>query len=165
MYKLSVYIYLNHVPFDARQKSYEFKSLVKFGSFQKKFKIPRLGLFLENHSKSNFSIRIPLYANLGFHKKMLFSQICSNGHMRAKWVPRASERASRASEPGAVIAIQANQANQKWSLYTKQTNQANQAWSERAKRASRVSDSSAIFANQAKRSLRRSSKPSKLSIV
>ena len=82
-----------------------------------------VGLFLENHSKSNFSIRIPLYANLGFHKKMLFSQICSNGHMRAKRVPRASERASRACEPGA------------------------------------------IFANQAKRSLRKSSKPSKLSIV
>ena len=115
-------------------------------------KSPYVGLFLENHTKSNFSIRIPLYANLGFHKKMSFLQICSNGHMRAKWVPRASERASRASEPGAVIAIQANQANQKWSLYTKQTNQANQAWSERAKRASRVSDPSAIFANQAKQS-------------
>ena len=39
MYKLSVYIYLNRVPFDASQKSYEFKSLVKFGSSQKKFKI------------------------------------------------------------------------------------------------------------------------------
>ena len=116
---LSIYIYSNHVPFDASQKSYEFKSLVKFGSSQKKIKIPRLGLFLENHSKSNFSIRIPLYANLGFHKKMLFSQICSNGHMRAKRVPRAS----RACEPGT------------------------------------------IFANQAKRSLRKSSKPSKLSIV
>ena len=91
MYKLSVYIYLNHVPFDARQKSYEFKSLVKFGSSQKNFKIRMLGLFLENHSKSNFLIRIPLYANLGFHKKMPFLQICSDGHMRAKQVPRASE--------------------------------------------------------------------------
>ena len=110
MYKLSVYIYLNHVPFDARQKSYEFKSLVKFGSSQKNFKIPLLGLFLENHSKSNFSIRIPLYANLGFHKKMSFLQICSNGHMRAKRAPRGSERASRASEPSAVLANQANQA-------------------------------------------------------
>ncbi|SVD01166.1 uncharacterized protein METZ01_LOCUS354020, partial [marine metagenome] len=28
MYKLSIYIYSNRVPFDARQKSYEFKSLV-----------------------------------------------------------------------------------------------------------------------------------------
>ena len=81
MYKLSVYIYLNHVAFDARQKSYEFKSLVKFGSSQKKIKISRLGLFFENHSKSNFSIRIPLYANLSFRKKMLFFQISSNGHM------------------------------------------------------------------------------------
>ena len=40
MYKLSIGIYLNHVPFDARQKSYEFKSSVNFGSFQKNFKIP-----------------------------------------------------------------------------------------------------------------------------
>ena len=70
MFKLTIYIYSNRVRFDARQKSYEFKSLVKFGSSQKNFKIPRLGLFLENHSKSNFSIRIPLYANLGFRKKM-----------------------------------------------------------------------------------------------
>ena len=101
-------------------------------------------LFLENHTKSNFSIRIPLYANLGFHKKMLFSQICSNGHMRAKRVPRANERASRASEPSSVPANQANQENQEWSLwaskssvvYAKQANQLNQAWSERAKRAS-----------------------------
>ena len=123
MYKLSVCIYLTHVLFDARQKSYEFKSLVKFGSYQKNSKSPFVGLFLENHTVSNFPIRIPLYANLDFHKKMLFSQICSNGHMRAKRVPRASERASRACEPGA------------------------------------------IFANQAKRSLRKSSKPSKLSIV
>ena len=29
MYKLRVYIYLNHVPFDARQKSYGIKNLVK----------------------------------------------------------------------------------------------------------------------------------------
>ena len=87
MYKLSVYIYLNHVPFDARQKSYEFKSLVKFGSFQKKFKIPIEKRLLVNHAKSNFSIRIPLYANLSFHKKMIFFQICSDGYMRA----RASE--------------------------------------------------------------------------
>ena len=88
MYKLSIYIYSNHVPFDARQKSYEFKSLVKFGSSQKKIKIRLIGLFLENHTKSNISIRIPLYANLGFHKKMLFSQICANGYMQ---VPRARE--------------------------------------------------------------------------
>ena len=81
MYKLSIYIYSNHVPFDASQKSYEFKSLVKFGSSQKKIKIPLLGLFLETHTKSNFSIRIPLYANLSFRKKMLFFQISSNGHM------------------------------------------------------------------------------------
>ena len=87
MYKLRVYIYLNHVPFDARQKSYELKSLVKFGSSQKQIKIPLLGLFLENQTKSNFSIRIPLYANLGFYKKMLFSQICANGYMRAKQIP------------------------------------------------------------------------------
>ena len=84
MYKLSVYIYLNHVPFDARQKSYEFKSLVKFGSSQKKFKIPFVKRLSVNHAKSNFSIRIPLYANLSFRKKMLFFQISSNGHMWAK---------------------------------------------------------------------------------
>ena len=40
MYKLSIYIYSNHVPFDARQKSYEFKSSVNFGTSQKNFKIP-----------------------------------------------------------------------------------------------------------------------------
>ena len=40
MYKLSICIYLNHVPFDACQKSYEFKSSVKFGTSKKKFKIP-----------------------------------------------------------------------------------------------------------------------------
>ena len=109
----------------------------KFGSFQKKIKIPRLGLFFENHSKSNFSIRIPLYANLDFYQKMSFLQICSNGDMRSKRAPRASERASRASEPsfvsesGAVFANQANQANQPWSL--------------RAKRFSRVSEPSAVY--------------------
>ena len=42
MYKLRVYIYLNHVPFDASQKSYEFKSLVKFGASQRKIKIRTL---------------------------------------------------------------------------------------------------------------------------
>ena len=31
MYKLGVYIYLNHVPFDSRQKSYGFKILAKLG--------------------------------------------------------------------------------------------------------------------------------------
>ena len=102
MYKLSVCIYLNRVPFDARQKSYEFKSLVNFGSSQKKIKIPPIGWFLENHPKSNFPKRIPFNANLGFHKKMSFLQICSNGHMRAKRVPRASESS----------AVYANQANQ-----------------------------------------------------
>ena len=40
MYKLRIYIYSNHVPFDARQKSYEFKSLINFGTSQKNFKIP-----------------------------------------------------------------------------------------------------------------------------
>ena len=97
MYKLTIHIYSNHVPFDASQKFYEFKSLSKFGSFPKKIKILLIGLFLENHTKSNFSIRIPLYANLGFHKKMLFSQICSNGHMRAKRAARASELRQRVS--------------------------------------------------------------------
>ena len=76
---------------------------------KKNSKSPNVGLFLENHTKSNFSIRIPLYANLRFHKKMLFSQISSDGHMQVKRVPRAS----RASVPGAVLA---NQANQEWSL-------------------------------------------------
>ena len=55
MYKLSVYIYLNHVPFDARQKSYEFKSLVNFGTSKKNSKSPQVGRFYENHAKSNFS--------------------------------------------------------------------------------------------------------------
>ena len=40
MYKLSVCIYLNHVPYDLSQKSYEFKSSVNFGISEKKFKIP-----------------------------------------------------------------------------------------------------------------------------
>ena len=75
-------------------------------------KSPYVGPFSPNHTKSNFSIRIPLYANLGFQKKMLFSQIRSNGHMRAKRLQRASKRASRASEPVAVFANHANQANQ-----------------------------------------------------
>ena len=136
MYKLRVYIFSNHVPCDASQKSNELKVWLNLGLSKKK-KSQYVGLFLENHTKSNFSIRIPLYANLDFHKKMLFFQICSDGHMRVKRVPRASEssavyvnqaslanwawseRASRASEPGAVFA-----------------NQANQAWSELAKRAS-----------------------------
>ena len=40
MYKLSVCIYLNHVPYDLSQKSYEFKSSVNFGTSEKNFKIP-----------------------------------------------------------------------------------------------------------------------------
>ena len=52
MYKLRVYIYINHVPFDARQNSYEFKSLINFGTSPKNFKIPNVGRFFENHAKS-----------------------------------------------------------------------------------------------------------------
>ena len=37
--KLSVCIYLNRVPFGARHKSYDFKSLVKLGSQRPNFKI------------------------------------------------------------------------------------------------------------------------------
>ena len=58
MYKLSVYIHMNHVPFDARQKSYEFKSLVKFGSSEKKFKIPFVKRLSVNHAKSIFHSKI-----------------------------------------------------------------------------------------------------------
>ena len=39
MYKLSIYIYSNHVPFDASQKSYGFKSLVKLEGSRAIFKI------------------------------------------------------------------------------------------------------------------------------
>ena len=39
MYKLSVYIYLNRVPFNARQKCYGFKSLVKLEGSRVIFKI------------------------------------------------------------------------------------------------------------------------------
>ena len=137
MYKLTIYIYSNHVPFDEVKSLMSLKVWANLGLSKKNSKSSYVGLFLENHTKSNFSIRIPLYANLGFHKKMSFLQICSNGHMRAKRAPRASERASRASEPsfvsesGAVFANQANQANQPWSL--------------RAKRFSRVSEPSAVY--------------------
>ena len=131
-------------------------------------KSPYVGLFLVNRAKSNFSIRIPLYANLGFHKKMLFSQICSNGHMRAKRAARASEwawcsprksskpsKASRASEPGAVFANQVNQANQSWSVRAKQASRgkyslrilsklACQTWSVRGE----LLEPSTVFENQ-----------------
>ena len=53
MYKLRVFIYLNHVPFDSRQKSYEFKSLVNFGTSEKKSKSPKVGRFSKNHAKRN----------------------------------------------------------------------------------------------------------------
>ena len=61
MYKLTIYINSNHVPFDARQKSYEFKSLVNFGSSQKNSKSPYVGLFLENHAKSKSPYRYPSF--------------------------------------------------------------------------------------------------------
>ena len=73
------------------------KVLSNLGLPKKISKSPYVGRFSVNHAKSNFSIRIPLYANLGFHKKMLFSQICSNGHMRAKRAARASELRQRVS--------------------------------------------------------------------
>ena len=37
MYKFKVYIYLNRVPFCARQKSYGFKNLVKLGGWGNQF--------------------------------------------------------------------------------------------------------------------------------
>ena len=69
MYKLSVCIYLNHVPFDARQKSYEFKSSVKFGSCQKKSKSEYVGRFLNFMYKSidfkaEFGVKISDFHNL-----------------------------------------------------------------------------------------------------
>ena len=42
MYKLRRYIYLNRVPFGARQISYGRKSLVKLGSGRENFKITLL---------------------------------------------------------------------------------------------------------------------------
>ena len=51
MYKLTIYIHSNHVPFDATQKSYGFKSLVNFVTFQKYFKI--LKRSTEKSTKSN----------------------------------------------------------------------------------------------------------------
>ena len=54
---------------------------------------------------------------------MLFSQICSNGYMRAKRVQRVSESSA---------------------VYANQTNLANYVWYERAK-----SEPGAVFANQA----------------
>ena len=39
MYKLRLYIYLNHIFFDTRQKFYEFKSLVKLEGSRAIFKI------------------------------------------------------------------------------------------------------------------------------
>ena len=38
MYKLRLYIYSNHVPFDPSQKSYEFKSLANLGLAKEKSK-------------------------------------------------------------------------------------------------------------------------------
>ena len=94
---------------------------MEFGTSQKNSKSSYVGVISVNHTKSNFSIRIPLYTNLGFRKKMRFSQICSNGHMRAKRVPRAS----RASEPEAVFA---NQTIQAWSKTSQsKANQPDQA--------------------------------------
>ena len=52
--KLSIFIYLNHVRFDVCQKSYEFKSSVKFGTSQKNSKSPKVGRFLDHRAKSNF---------------------------------------------------------------------------------------------------------------
>ena len=73
------------------QNCFEFKSSIKVGSFQTNFKIPICRIVLVNHAESNYHKRIPVNENLGFHKKVLISQICFNEYMQAKRVPQAGE--------------------------------------------------------------------------
>ena len=61
MYKLTVNIYSNHVPFDARQKFYEFKSLINFGTSEKISKSHRVARFSENHAKSKSPYGYPSF--------------------------------------------------------------------------------------------------------
>ena len=59
MYKLRVYIYLNRLLFDARQKSYEFKSWSNLDLPKEISKSQYVGRFSLNHDKSNFKKAIP----------------------------------------------------------------------------------------------------------
>ena len=79
MYKLRVHIYSNHVPFDARQKCYGFKSLVKFGTCQQNLKITIFRGFSKNHAKSSVFAGI-LFENIqSFFAGILFENIfCRN---------------------------------------------------------------------------------------
>ena len=63
------------------------KVRLNLGLYKQILKSPNVGLFLMNHAESNFHKRIPVNENLGFHKKMLISQICCNEYKRAKRVP------------------------------------------------------------------------------
>ena len=69
MCKLSIYIYSNHVPFDASQKSYGFKSLVKFGTCQKNSKSP----FSRDFSKimPNYHFLLDLFLKIFFASNLL----------------------------------------------------------------------------------------------
>ena len=63
MYKLRVYIYSNHVPFDARQKSYEFKSSVNFGLPKKISKSPYVGRFSDFYVK-NYRFQLVIWRQI-----------------------------------------------------------------------------------------------------
>ena len=101
------------------------------GLARKIWKSPKVGLFLVNHAQSNFYNEIPIHANLDFHQKIGFSQICSNGYMRAKQVPQANESSavyanqavSEASKSGAIFANQAKQKLSKQVASNQPTNQ------------------------------------------
>ena len=72
MYKLSLCIYLNHVPFYLRQKSMSLKVWSILSRAKKILKSQNVGLFSENHTKSNFS-----YGNLSFLVQFSFNLVKS----------------------------------------------------------------------------------------
>ena len=61
MYKLSVHIYLNRVPFDVRQSLKSLKVRSILGPSKKISKSHKVGRFSENHAKSK-----PPYGHLSF---------------------------------------------------------------------------------------------------
>ena len=151
MYKLRVYIYSNHVPFGARQKSYEFTSLIKFGSCQKNFEIPISVWLFKSHAKSCFFCWTSFWKYWVMRKVILCRNSFGNmeEYSREAYVPsRITTNASKAKR-SAEQPIRANYASQSSWVHAKRApygcepitvyvRKANQAWSVPAKRASRV---------------------------
>ena len=95
MYKLRVYIYLNYVPFDARQISYGHKSLVKLVCRRPNFKITFWRGLQINHAELFFFKRIPCKWKCNYKYYFKWVQKLpkrESGHLMSERIKQTSKR-------------------------------------------------------------------------